>query len=1167
MMATVQRGDWRSLVLAFSAAAVVLVAGGIWLYRAEADRIHREQHEAVAAVGLLKSEEIAQWRRERIDDAEVAARVPTFAEVLPALIRGTASAAQREVVRGFLASVLQTEGYTDGLLVALDGRRLESVPDTAVRSDSATRVAIREAARMRRGVLSDLFPGAADTVYIDAVAIVRDARGLPMGAVVLRNDVRTYLYPLIARWPTPSKSAETVLVERQGNEVVSLSDLRFEPRTALRWRRPLTLGQFPAVQAVLGTRGSVEGVDYRGVQVLADLRAIPDSPWLMVAKVDAGELLAEARYRAGAIALVVGSLVLLAAMITAYAYRRRQAGVYQGLYESERGQRLAQEQYRTTLHSIGDAVVTTTVAGRVRGMNPAAEQMTGWKEAEAGGRPLADVVRLRAERTRLEIDLGLDAVLREGRLVQLGAQGILIARDGTERPVADSAAPILDDHGAVAGYVIVLRDQTAERRARADLLLSLERFQMANRATFDVIWDYDPRADTIWRNDNFRERFGYEPEEVETGLESWSARVHPDDRERVRRGLDAALASAATAWSAAYRFRRRDGTYALVEDRANILRDADHRAVRVIGAMQDVTELRRTEAGFRRLNRVYAVQSEINQAIVRIRDQQVLFERACQIAVERGGMRMAWVGVLDAATREIRVAASAGVTDGYLRNVNVLVDDPVRGRGPTGTAMREGRRDVCNDVAHDPRMAPWRESALALGYRASAAFPLVVNGSTRGAFTLYADEPGFFDRDELALLDDLAASIGFAMELAEQESARRQLEAQFLQAQKMETVGRLAGGIAHDFNNLLTVINGVTGVAMERGTGDEQLRRDLGEVKDAGERAAALTRQLLAFSRQQMLKPDVIDLNALLGRMQPMLRRLLPESVALVVSPGAGLGHVRADPGQLEQVVLNLAVNASDAMPQGGTLTIETQNAELDEGYAASHPSVRPGAYVMLAMTDTGVGMDEATRQRIFEPFFTTKEAGKGTGLGLATVYGIVKQSDGSIWVYSEPGRGSTFKIYLPRVVAPAPAPGASASPRREAMRRGTETILVVEDDPGVRRLAERILTGAGYTVLTAVDGGVALELLRGHAGPIHLVLSDVVLPGIGGRELAAQVAAVHPRVRVLLTSGYTDDALLRSAVTDAATQFLGKPYTAAELTRRVREVLDAPGAPGTPAP
>jgi PAS domain S-box-containing protein len=1157
-MVASSRSDWRNWVLGFCTVAAALVGGGLWVYHIDTVQIHEAQYRAVSAVGRLKSEQIEQWRHERRGDATAAAQVPEFGSTIVGLARGPGSAEVRTRVRDYLRVLLATYGYTNALLTTLDGRVLLAAQGAAPPLNAVTRTAIRAAERSPQAELSDLFPGLGDTVFLDAVGVIRDGKANPVGAVVLRINARDYLYPLIVRWPTPSGSAETVLIERQGNEVVSLSDLRFEPHTALRWRRPLSQSNFPAVQGVLGARGPVEGVDYRGVKVLADLRAIPDSPWMLVAKVDASELLAEARYRAWVVTLLVGALVLLAAAVTAYGYRRRQAGVFRGLYESERDQRLAQEQFRITLRSIGDAVITTTVDGRVRNMNPAAERMTGWKESEALGRPLASVVNIRDEGTRLETDLGLDTVFKERRPVEIGSRGQLVARDGTERPVADSAAPIVDESGEVAGAVLVLRDQTAERETRAKLLLSLERFQMANRATFDVIWDYDPTANTLWRNDNFQARFGYAPGDVEIGLESWSQRVHPGDRDRVRAGLDAALASAVPTWSDSYRFRRRDGTYASVEDRANILRDASGRAVRVIGAMQDVTEIRRAEDAMRRLNRVHAVQSAINQAIVRIRDEQGLFERACEIAVQRGNLRMAWVGLLESGSRAIHVAASAGTTDGYLENVQVVVDDRTRGVGPTGTALREGRHDVCDDIATDPRMAPWRDAALKLGFRSSAAFPLVVEGVTRGAFTLYAEEPRYFDRDELALLDDLAMSIGFAMELAEQEAGRKQLEVQFLQAQKMETVGRLAGGIAHDFNNLLTVINGTAGIALERRVVDAELRGDLSEIKSAGERAATLTRQLLAFSRQQMLKPDVMDLNALVGGMQPMLRRLIPENVHLIVGPGPGLGHVRADPGQIEQVVLNLAVNAADAMPDGGTLTIETQNAELDEHYAAMHPSVRPGSYVMLAMTDTGAGMDEPTKQRIFEPFFTTKEAGKGTGLGLATVYGIVKQSEGSVWVYSELGRGTTFKIYLPRIAAPS---AAQTVPKSEAIRRGTETVLLVEDDPGVRRLAERILSSAGYSVLTASEGAGALDLLTHHGGPIDLVLTDVVLPGIGGRELAARVAALRPRTRILLTSGYTDDVVLRSAVTEASTQFLGKPYTAADLTRRVREVLDAPGA------
>ena len=388
-------------------------------------------------------------------------------------------------------------------------------------------------------------------------------------------------------------------------------------------------------------------------------------------------------------------------------------------------------------------------------------------------------------------------------------------------------------------------------------------------------------------------------------------------------------------------------------------------------------------------------------------------------------------------------------------------------------------------------------------------------------------------------------------------SELRHLQQQFLQAQKMETVGRLAGGVAHDFNNLLTVINGTADLALADLREGDPLRADLQEIHRAGERAASLTRQLLAFSRRQIIKSEVLNLNAVIADMQSMLRRLIGEDIELAFVPGQNVGSVRADRGQIEQVVVNLAVNARDAMLDGGRLILETRDVELDEVHAAEHPSVQPGPHVMLAISDTGIGMDEPTRTRIFEPFFTTKGEGKGTGLGLSTVYGIVKQSGGSIWVYSKLGRGTTFKIYLPRVQEVA-RQGQAARPA--TMVTGTETILVVEDDGALRDLARRILRTAGYTVLTASNGGEALLLLEGHDGPVHLMLTDVVMPGMSGRDLAARLADIRPQMKVLYTSGYTDDTILRHGVLNEAVHFIQKPYATAELRRKVREVLETQG-------
>lgn len=391
--------------------------------------------------------------------------------------------------------------------------------------------------------------------------------------------------------------------------------------------------------------------------------------------------------------------------------------------------------------------------------------------------------------------------------------------------------------------------------------------------------------------------------------------------------------------------------------------------------------------------------------------------------------------------------------------------------------------------------------------------------------------------------------------IKEDITERKELEQQFRQAQKMEAVGRLAGGVAHDFNNLLTIIKGHSELLRDRTSPGDPLHRSGEQIHKAAERAASLTHQLLAFSRMQVLQTKVLDLNSIVNEMGKMLPRLLREDIEFVFKPDPALGRVKADSGQIEQILMNLAVNARDAMPQGGKLTVETANVVLDEEYARRHPPTIAGRYVMLAVRDTGVGMDKETQTHIFEPFFTTKEQGKGTGLGLATVYGVVKQSGGFIWVESEPAQGATFKIYLPQVDKPV----ETAQPGRVAAGRvrGTETVLLVEDEEDLRDLISTFLKDSGYTVLEARDGTEALRIAEQHLGPIHLLVTDMVMPKMGGQELAKRLTAHRPDLHVLYVSGYSEYNPGEQSSPDQGAFFLQKPFTRDALVQQAREVLD----------
>ncbi|HEY4348750.1 MAG TPA: response regulator [Gaiellaceae bacterium] len=412
----------------------------------------------------------------------------------------------------------------------------------------------------------------------------------------------------------------------------------------------------------------------------------------------------------------------------------------------------------------------------------------------------------------------------------------------------------------------------------------------------------------------------------------------------------------------------------------------------------------------------------------------------------------------------------------------------------------------------------------------------------------------------------LERTIRYSIQSAVHLRALRQREEQLRQTQRMEALGQLAGGVAHDFNNLMSAVIGFSELGLKRLDDRDRIQHYFQEIKRAGERAAGLTHQLLAFSRKQVLETRVIDLNTVIAGVEKLLQHLITDDVEVVTLLDESLGPVEADPGQIEQVLMNLAINASDAMPSGGKLTIETANIEISQDSASQFSDIQPGPYVVLAVSDSGTGMDPETVRRAFEPFFTTKEVGKGTGLGLATVFGIVKQSGGDIQVYSEPGHGTTFRVYLPRAESPANSELGATLPNPDERLDGSETILLVDDEELVRAFEREVLTESGYLILEATDVHHAVELARQHAGPIHLLLTDVVMPELSGRQLSDRVSAERPDLRTLFTSGYTSDTIVRHGVLEPGIAYLPKPLSRLALTRKVREVLDRAEPPG-PAP
>ncbi|MGZ4961908.1 MAG: PAS domain S-box protein [Limisphaerales bacterium] len=1119
----------------------LLIAGGGWLYyRHQSDKARRMAHEMVSMVSAMRASDLSHWYRERTGDMEVARM-----GLDPQLVLTKSPRNKPENVALRLENFRRVYDYAAVIIVDTNNVIQAMAPTNFALNCSILDRSVESALQNNGLVRSDLrdTENGNPTPFLwwsHPVYALMKTNGMQVGTISLVIDLEKFVFPRLSHWPVPSQTGRSVLVWRTNDLIVyrTATDCQVVKQTSLdvSHERP-TLTEL----ATLGVSGVFDAQDARGVPVIVAHTPVEGTPWMVESRINESEALGFLRRESWQVTFIIG-LLLLTVGLGASSYWRRQ-------------------------------------------------MLASTQESE--------------ERMRVLID---DA-----------PEGVAICRDGKALYVNATFLQMFG-YGSlneVAGKAMAEFWWTGDRATVAERVRQKE---FGFLAEFDFVEEYEGTA------------------------------------------------------------QRKDGTEFPIRVTKKAVTLRDGRAQ--LAFVRDITDRKAAEDGVQRLNRLYAVLSGINVLIVRERNLDVIFQRACELAVNVGEFRMAWVSKLDPETHQIRPVACAGLVEGYLDRVEINVDDPVRRSGPVGQAFVTGEHQIVNDIENDPRMAPWRDDALKRGYGSSGVFPLKVAGKLVAAIALYGPEKNWFDAEELRLLDGLAGDISFAIEVHQKEEVRelaeanlraseerfrrlienasdiitvlnkdgvqqfvgpsvkrvlgwepekllnrnvlefiepqdcektlsalqqalsdpsasvrvecrfrhrdgswrtmetvgrnipglsadgymvinsrditesRKLEELFRQAQKMDGIGQLAGGVAHDFNNILAAMMMQTELLQGLKDLRPEVVEGLNQISSFSERAANLTRQLLLFSRRQVLQPRDLDLNGLISNITRMLERIIGEqySLRLNLSPCAVV--TCADPGMVDQVLLNLVNNARDAMSGGGEILVETGETTLNAAQARSIPDAVEGRYVYVSVTDRGAGIPPQNLKHVFEPFFTTKDPGKGTGLGLATVFGIVQSHRGFIIVKSEVGRGTTFQIHLP-MVSTKPAPKIDTSLITKT-NGGTETIFVVEDEGAVRELTRTILEASGYKVIEAVNGVEAQRIWKEIRGEVHLLFTDMVMPeGVSGWELANKLLMQKPNLKVVFASGYNAEYASRELKLKKGQIFLQKPYSSKQILKAVRQCLE----------
>ena len=1037
-----------------------------------------------------QAQRLSDWLKERQGDARVLSSSRAVRTVLHARAAGkhpsnASSAASREFPVN-LDDLAKSYSYAGVYILDPDGEVVEQSKRSIPLNPSFLELcrAVAHSGKPLATLVGDA-PGNSQMGFISPVfpESDTDANGdhatQVLGIVLMVSDAAKTLFPLMTRDVVPTRTGETLLVRRDGDNVVFFSPLRLAPKLSKQMSFPLASAPMPAHLALEGRVTFGIYPDYRGVQVLAATQPIPIAGWGLIRKIDRAEALED--FHRAAVAEVLAGILLIILIGSLIFFHRRDV-MMRALKQDEK-------KFKALLESPPDVMIILNRTSHIVFVNSATERMFGYGLEELLGKTFQILVpeRFQGEIADFYKHFFTNPDLRE---MMLQREIFCLRKDGTEFPAEINSSPIETLQGPVIG--VAIRDITQRKMAEEALQQSEQRYRTLFENAPVGIYRTTPEGRILAGNPALVRMLGYASFE-EMARPNLNAEFF--GLEYPRSQFIAAIEEKGEVAGLECVWHKKDGKSLLIRENARAIRDESGKTLYYEGTVEDITERKRAEAENTRL--VTAIEQSAEAVVITNTKGEIEY-------VNPAFTRATGYSREEALGQNPRILKSGKHDAGFYQQL-------------WGTIQKG---------------IPWQGE--------------VVNQRKDRSF--------YTEQMSIAPVRGADGEITHFIATKQDVTERKIMESQLQQAVKIEAVGRLAGGVAHDFNNLLTIINGYSELLLDELGSDATLSGYVREIHASGERAAALTRQLLAFSRRQVLAPQVLDLNLVISNLENMLRRLIGEDIVLLTILDPSLGRIKADPGQIEQVIMNLSVNARDAMPFGGKLTIETRNVELDEAYAHNHPTVKACAHVMLTVSDTGQGMSPETQEHIFEPFFTTKEKGKGTGLGLATVYGIVKQSEGSIWVYSEVGQGTVFKVYLPMASEEErPAEHAVSDADSEA---GTETILVVEDEEGVRSLVRLALASGGYQVLETPNPESALSTCASYDGPIHLLLTDVVMPDMSGPQVAEKVTALRPDIKVLYMSGYTDDAIVHHGVLSQEMPFLQKPFSPGALRKKIREVL-----------